>query len=149
MQNQSTPNTVYLVWKGEYSDADVIAAFSNETDAIAYAALRNGREYNHYPDVRVEPLPIDAPDQCEAIRDLKPRWQYSTWGWNRETFRRVVYPTLAPEQPPTHRKSTNRNAPDYDLDYWQGVVTADSADDAVKIASDLYAKARAELSGIA
>ena len=149
MQNDSTPNMVYLVWEGEYSDATVIAAFSTESAAIAYAALRNGHTYRQYADARVEPLPLDDPEQCNAIRDLKPRWQYSTWGWNRDTFHRVVEPTLAPEQPPTHRKSTNKYASGYDLDYWEGVITADSADDAVKIASDLYAKVRAELSGIA
>lgn len=145
-------STVYLVLEGTYSEEHVIAVFSNEHDATTYAALQNGHEYNDYADVRVDAMSLDDPEQCKAIRDLNPRWQYSTWGWNKvKDVGGSIYPTLAPEQPPTRHEARNpwAIARGYHRTYWDGVIVARNKDEAIKIVSDIYAQKMAETSGIA
>jgi hypothetical protein len=139
----SDPSMVYLVWQGAYSDASVIAAFTDETAANAYAALTASK--SDWGDPHVEAMAIDDPEHVEAVRGLKPRWKYSTWYWHKPMTYSAVYPTLEPEQPPTAKTADRAShGPDVEIHYWEGVVTADTEEQARKIATDIYAQKMAE-----
>lgn len=61
--------TVYLIWTGEYSDADVVAVFSTQEKATAFVEAHNARlSGNAYADgrldlweeARIEPMEVDV-----------------------------------------------------------------------------------------
>lgn len=58
--------TAYLVTKGQYSDYHILAVFTNEVDANAFAKAHDEADGMGWPQAKVEEVPLNVPFEERA-----------------------------------------------------------------------------------
>lgn len=130
---------VWLVWQGEYSDARVIAVFDNERDAEVHAAMVDDYCY-------VESYPIG---KAEYSRDKEIGYRIEMCYCDNEYRWFTIDSYFAYRVGRNRPKINDVTIRDYgNAVYYTVNVIANSKDNAVKKASDVVTKYRAEKLGL-
>ena len=130
---------VWLVWQGEYSDARVIAVFDNERDAEVHAAMVDDYCY-------VESHPIG---KAEYSRDKEIGYRIEMCYCDNEYRWFTIDSYFAYRVGRNRPKINDVTIRDYgNAVYYTVNVIANSKENAVKKASDVVAKYRAERLGL-